>query len=289
MKTAFIISLVLVATHGYTQNNKIKDYHLDKVYKMNSTGTLKLQCSDARVTITGSDRPTAHVKIDREVETKGLLFSSHDEFGINVEEVNGNLEIIENKSYSSAGIVGYYHEKYTITLEIPQGASLNVKGDDGDYKVNNVEGSISMSLDDADVELAGCSGDDFRFVIDDGDIIMNEGRGKLDIDADDADVKISNGAFTSIIAEADDGDLIIETSLADNGNYHISAQDGLIALTVTDGGGVFNIRHDDANILTEGKFATVEESEGRTQLKLAAGTASVNIRADDSRVRLVRR
>lgn len=289
MKIPLTLGLAFFASALFAQTDKIKDYHLNKEYKMNSAGTLKLKCSDARVFISGSDRSTAHVKIDRVVETKGLLFSSHDEFRVDVEEVDGNLEIIENKSSHMAGIVGYYRENYTITVEIPKGASLDVDGDDGDYKVSNLAGTISINLDDADVELTHCSGSDFRFVVDDGDITMDGGRGNLDIDADDADVKISGGAFTSITADMDDGDLIIETSLAENGNYRITAQDGLVALTIPNGGGKFDIRHDDANVLTEGEFVIMEESENRTQLSLAKGTALVDIRADDARVRLINR
>ena len=271
------------------QSEKYKDFHLDKEYKFSSKGTLTLKCSDAKVFISGSGRGNAKVKIDRVVESKGIVFGGHDEFNVEVEELDGNLEVRENKSYSYSGIVGYYNEKYTININLPDGASLIVKGDDGDYRVNNIDGAISIDMDDADIELTACSGSDFKFKVDDGDIVMDEGKGKLDIDADDADVKISRGAFASIHADVDDGDLVIETSLTDNGDYYINAQDGLIALTVTNGGGKFDIRHDDARVVTEGNFKTIEESESRTQLTLASGSAKVDIRADDAKVRLIKR
>jgi ferric-dicitrate binding protein FerR (iron transport regulator) len=186
-------------------------------------------------------------------------------------------------------MIGYHYEKYEITLEVPEGVSLNVRGDDGDYRIRNVDGSIALDLDDADVELSACSGDDFRFRLDDGDIVMDEGKGKLDVDADDADVHITNANFTSIIADVDDGDLQIETSLADNGDYVINAQDGLVALTVTKGGGKFDVRHGDSRVTTEGNFTQIDRSDNRTSLVLASGNARVDIRADDGRVRLVKR
>lgn len=289
MKAIAILFLFAFSLSLSAQSDKNSDFHLDKEYKISKEGTLTLRCSDAKVFISGSGRSTAKIKIDREVETKGIVFGGHDEFNVEVDELNGNLEIRENKSYSASGIVGYYHEKYTININLPEGASLIVKGDDGDYQINNIDGAISVDLDDADIELTACSGNEFRFTMDDGDIVMDEGKGKLDVDADDADVKITNGAFTSIQADVDDGDLVIETSLSDNGDYYINAQDGLIALTVTNGGGKFDIRHDDARVITEGKFQTIEESENRTRLTLASGNATVDIRADDARVRLVKR
>jgi hypothetical protein len=172
---------------------------------------------------------------------------------------------------------------------LPEGASLQVRGDDGDYRIRNVNGRIAMDIDDGDVDLTGCAGDDFRFQLDDGDIVMDRGRGRLDIDADDADVRITNGQFTSIIADMDDGDLEIETSLSNTGEYLINTQDGMVAMTITQGGGTFDVRHDDARLITEGNFEKVERSESRTILTLASGSAKVDIRSDDARVKLIRR
>ena len=104
-----------------------------------------------------------------------------------------------------------------------------------------------------------------------------------------ADVRIANANFTSITADVDDGDLMIETSLADSGDYLIHAQDGLVALTITKGGGKFDIRHGDSRVTTEGNFTQVERSENSTRLLLASGKAQVDIRSDDARVRLIQR
>ncbi len=264
-------------------------FHLDKEYNLSSTGTVELNCSDAKVDITGSTRKTAHVKIDREVSTKGIVFGGHDEFSVDVTEQSGDLEIRERSNSVSIGMIGYHYEKYTITIEAPEGTSLKVKGDDGDYWIKNINGAISLQLDDADVDLAQCSGSKFLFRLDDGDITMDEGKGSLELTGDDSDVKIKNANFTFIDAKVDDGDLIIETSIADNGEYFIDAQDGLISFTITKGGGKFDIHHDDGRVITEGQFTTEEDSENRTKLMLASGTAKVDIRADDARVKLIKR
>lgn len=282
------ILFVLFSISAFAQE-KGNAYRLDKEYNIASDGTLTLKCSDAKVSISGANRSNAHIKINRVVTTKGWVFGSEDEFAVDVTELSGNLEIQERKRYQAVGFVGYYSEKYTIEIAVPQGVSLTVKGDDGDYQIRNMDGAISVDLDDADVALTACSGNLFRFNLDDGDVTMDEGKGELEIDADDGDVRISNAHFSSINADMDDGDLIIETSLVDNGNYHIQAQDGLVALTVTNGGGKFEIRHDDSRISTEGNFTKVEQSDNKTSVALAKGNATVNIRTDDARVRLINR
>jgi hypothetical protein len=118
--------------------------------------------------------------------------------------------------------------------------------------------------------------------------MMDTAKGTLELDADDADVKIRNAAFDKIMVDIDDGDFVVETSLSENGDYYIDAQDGLVSMTVLGGGGKFDIRHDDARVITEGNFDTVEKSEDRTRLTLANGNANVKIHADDARVRLIR-
>src|SRR5262245_23786140 len=133
MKTLLALFVGLFAVAAQAQE---KSYHLDKDYKISPTGTLKLKCSDAQVFITGSNRASAHVKIDRIVETAGLTFGT-EEFSVDVREINGDLEVEEKHFYSQTGIIGYRNERYTIRIELPAGASLNVRGDDGDYLVKD--------------------------------------------------------------------------------------------------------------------------------------------------------
>jgi hypothetical protein len=287
MKQLFSIAAFIVAVSVSAQSTKDGEFHLDKEYKINTKGILKLDASDAKVFVTGSSRTTAHVKIDRVVTTKGIVFGDQ-EFRVDVYEEGGNLSIREDKRGSSVSMVGYYNEKYTITLEVPEGMSLMIDGDDGDYFIKSVHGSIKLDVDDADVQLTGCNGNSFDIKLDDGDLRMDGGHGSLEVDADDADIEIKNASFEKISAEMDDGDFVIETSLVDNGSYFINAQDGLIAMKVLGGGGRFEIRHDDTSVNTSDGFEVVERSEDRTRVTTANGNARVEIRADDARVRLSR-
>jgi len=287
MRTLLAAGILLSSLSVFAQSENKGDFHLDNEYKMNPDGTIRLSSSDAKVFITGSTRSTAHIRIDRKVNTKGWVMGE-EKFTVDVTESNGDLSIKERSGSTRIGVVGYYHETYTINIEAPLGASLVIKGDDGDYFIKEVNGAIELDLDDADVELTGCQGNYFRVRLDDGDLRMDKGQGTLELDVDDGDIKIKSGAFEKIMAEIDDGDFVIETSLSENGDYDINTEDGLISLTVLGGGGRFDIRHDDARVIAEGNFDTVEKSENRTHLTLANGNARVNIHADDARVRLIR-
>jgi len=272
-----MLTVVLFAQKG--------NFKLDQEYTISKTGAINLRSSDAKVFVTGSDRSTAHVKIERSIVSKGFVWGNED-FSVNVEEENGNLIIREREGGIRVGVIGYYHESYKIEIEAPPGVSLTIQGDDGDYFIKNINGSIVLDMDDADAELQGCSGNKFFFRLDDGDISMDRGQGELEIVADDADVEIRNAQFTVIRAEVDDGDLNIETSLSSNGNYSFDSEDGAIILNITSGGGTFDIRHDDGRVVTEGNFRSLQKDEDQTRLLLADGSAKVNIRLDDGRVKL---
>jgi hypothetical protein len=279
---------LLFAVPSFVAQAQNGDFHLDKEYSIDRNGLIELSASDARVFITGTTRSTARVKIDRKITSKGWTYGE-DYFEAQVEEKRGGIRIYEKKKRRSVGVIGYYNEEYRIDIEAPEGISLVVKGDDGDYYLKNINGSISLSLDDADVELSDCKGDKFSFLIDDGDITMDNGRGSLEIRGDDSDIKIYNAHFTSIQARVDDGDLIIETSLSDDGNYVLESEDGSLAINITGGGGEFDIRHDDARVITQGSFKKLEDDEHRTKLSLANGSAKVSVRVDDGRVKLTAR
>jgi hypothetical protein len=285
MKTLSAL-FVLLATIASAQTTRNGDYRLDKTHKIDEKGTIDLRSSDAKVFITGSKRMDAHVKIDRVVESRGIIMGE-SEFMVEIDESNGNLRI-EERQHSSVSIIGSYHEDYTINIEAPPGVSLRIRGDDGDYVIKSINGTMDLDLDDADVDLTGCKGDFFSFRLDDGDIRMDEARGTLEVSADDADIEIENAKFTKIHAEIDDGDFIVQTSLADNGDYYIESQDGMVSFTVAGGGGKFDIRHDDAAVRADAAFTAVEESDDRSRFTLGTGTAKVDIRADDARVKLAK-
>ena len=283
MKNTLLATVAALA--GFCATAQDRDFHLDKEYALSPTGTIHLNSGDAKVFVTGSRRSTTHVKIDYKVDVTG--YASDRKFHVDVMETGGDLKIQEVKSAMGVKVVGMYTVSYRIEIEAPEGASLKFNGDDGHYTIKNVNGAIQIHADDADVDLTGCKGNKFVFRMDDGDVRMDQGRGSLDIEGDDLDATISNAAFTEILADIDDGSLIIETSLDNKGNYSFRSEDGTIALTITKGGGEFFVRHDDTHVVTQGNFNTLEQSEDFKRVALADGSAKVNIRAEDGRVRLI--
>ena len=292
-KVALLAVLGLFVTQlSYAQRDRDRDrdsdYHLDETYKMDATGTLHLSSSDADVRIIGSNRSDVHVKIDRTEEVRGISSRPRD-FEVEVENRGGDLYVTERRGRGTRFTMGYSRLDYDILIELPQGASLRVKGDDDDYYVKNVNGAINMETDDGDIELLDCNGEDFEFNLEDGDLRMDGGRGKIYVRIDDGDVDIQDGKFDNMEMRLEDGSAIIETSIADGGVYDIRGDDARFDFVVLAGGGDFLVTKDDGSIRASSEFETISENDYRSELKLPGGSADVDIRTNDGRVRLSKR
>lgn len=262
-------------------------YKVDKEYQLSPGGKLTLKCSDAKVSITGSQRKNARVKIFRSVINKGLWINTKDEFHVNIEELSGDLLVEERQRNSSITLFGYANIIHTIDIELPETASLEIKGTDGNFLIRHVNGIIAAVVDDADIDVVDCLGSNLRFDMEDGNLKVDKGTGKLEVTASDGDVRIASGKFVQLDARIRDGNLDVTTSIANEGQYQINAGDGSVSFTVLNGGGTFDVRHGDRRVTVEGRFKRIEESDDRSKFELGNGTAKVNVRADDARIRLI--
>jgi len=282
IKTSLLTAGVLLSQFGMAQDDTFK---LDESYQIDKQGTIYLDSDDANVRIMGSDRNDVHVKIFRKVTRKGMVFGN-ESFEVQVKPRNGNLYIQDIQQQVSVGVVGYIREEYEITIEAPNSVNLDINGDDDDYDIRSMHGSIALEVDDGDARLTNCQGNSFDFNFDDGDLVMDGASGSLTLSLDDGDADIRNASFENIDLTADDGDIEIATSLSDNGTYSFRVDDGNIDLTVLKGGGTFHIYHDDGHVSASQAFNIKMKEDDETKLELNNGSARVKMRADDASIRL---
>ena len=276
--------LTLFLSFPFLINAQDGIYNLDKVYNIDAEGMIKLTSSSAKVYITGSDRADARVKIYRNM--KGSLSLSTSSFAMDIQNEGGSLIITEKYSGSRMNLTGSSGEEYKIEIEAPKSVRLDIHGDGDNYQITNIDGSVEMYLDDADADLKGCDGKDFRFTFYDGDITMDKGAGSLFVKADDGDLRVSKGNFDRVNTTIEDGDLVLETALTSKGEYFFDIDDGNLILTFTEGGANFDITHDDTQINVSDNFTPIRQDEYITRLALKSSNANVEIRADDAMVRM---
>jgi len=255
----------------------------DGTYDIDKNGTFILDSEDAEVSIKGTDRKDVHIVVHYERNISGRFRKSgNDEFEVEITEENGNVryrEIDYDVTYFGSIIIN--QERYTIDIEIPKTVSLKIRGEDDDYLIENVDGDISMIVEDGDARLRNVNGTSYEFDIEDGNIEMLGGGGVLDISSEDGDVLIENGKFTEIMGRTEDGEIEIETTLSDNGSYRMRADDGDIEFTVLGGGGEFTVEYDDGRARASRQFEEIEDDDGYKVYTLPGGNARVRIRVSD--------
>ena len=266
-------------------------FDLDEVYPLAADGTVELTTGDAQIAITGSDRPDVHLVVYYEARIRGLFVDSRKEsFRMVVKPHGGDLTIREEGSGTSGiGIFCSSTIEYRITLDVPRGASLKLRGDDDDYRIRNVQGKISLSFEDGEATVEGCQGGFYELEAEDGSIEMTGGRGELEAYVEDGSMEIREGAFRDIRAESEDGRIEIATSLEDGGIYKLETEDGRIELTVLGGGGEFRVDIEDGSVRASSEFKLEEEDEDQSIYSLPGGKARVHLTTEDGRVRLSKR
>lgn len=278
-----LIALFLISFNAQAQ--KEGEFHLDENYALGANGTVYLSSEDADVRIVGSDRSDVHVKIDR-IEYVNGIRSGGRRFSVDVEEVSGDLYIKERRSGNVRISIGSFRTEYEITIEMPRSGSLKIDGEDDDYVIRSVDGSISLDVEDGDIEIFETKTENVDVVIEDGDLRLDGGVGRLYVRTEDGDIDVRNGAFNRIDIDSEDGNVSIETSLDDNGIYEFRGDDADIDLLILNGGGSFFIAKDDGRVSSSSPFKVDEESDHRVRLSLDGGSADVDIRINDGRVRL---
>ena len=291
MKNPLINTIILtILLYGSALANdgrkKEFEYSLDETYQIADKGTLHLNTGDAAVKIIGSNRKDVHVNIYRKVTLKGIFRNNEENFKIVVSEKEGNLFIREESKSSISVAFGSYSETYKIIIEVPATVSLNLHGDDDDYIIKRINGTINIYGDDGDVEILSCRSKKITIDLKDGDVKIQAGRGSLIVDLDDGDLTANACDFTNMEIAVNDGYLDIETSLNDKGAYHVGTDDGDVKIYITKGGGTFEVRHDDGRVRASSSFNNSFASERKHKFQLVGGRAQVFIKTNDGDVRL---
>ncbi|MDN5200456.1 DUF4097 family beta strand repeat-containing protein [Fulvivirgaceae bacterium BMA10] len=262
-------------------------YKLDEIYTIKLGGKISLSSRDADIKIVGSDRKDVRVKIYRKVVIRGFYNTNEDKFKVDVFEEGGDLYIKEVSRKWTGGVMVYTEKEYTILVEAPNNVNLKLDGDDDDYIIKNIEGSIKLDNNDGDVVLENCTGKDFDLKLDDGNVEISDAKGFFSLYLNDGNFTAENCSFDELDVRADDGDIYIETFIAENGGYNLKTDDGDIRIRVLGGGGEFEVQHDDASIRTSSVFKTSYDSEHRSKFTLAGGNSKIYLRTDDGRIDLI--
>ena len=280
MKYPFLLILSLFAQLLFSQENI---YEVNETYSLGSDGTIFLNASDADISIEGSNRSDVHIVVYRKVTGKRV---AEQKFSVIVKEKGGDITLDDHIVPNKKGNSHWKYSKktdYRITINAPQSAHLNIISEDGNIKLENLNGNLEAVLEDGDldiqnselknvkiltedgnVSMLGKITETAQFHSEDGNIDIQEINGKLDAVLEDGNLNINRSSLTACQISNEDGNVHLRTSLAGSGEHKITTEDGDVVMELLSGDATFTLSHEDGSVHTSGDFKTIKQDKRKT-------------------------
>jgi DUF4097 and DUF4098 domain-containing protein YvlB len=181
--------------------------------------------------------------------------------------LDGNHLVVENREPRSNSFwFGNRTSNYSVlaVIRIPRATVIDVTTEDGDVRIDDLNG-------------------DARIYTEDGDLELSEIRGEtIDINTEDGDITAGSLAANEITISTEDGDLDIET--IEGKRIHVSSSDGDISVSRVEGMEM-TVETEDGDVSItriDGDETTVEAEDG--DIELAVSGRRLEIRCEDGDV-----
>ncbi len=225
---------------------------IERSFSIGPGGTIELHTSDADVELKGSDQEDVSVTVIRKAkrvseERAQALFENHvvefdlsgDRLTIEDRRENRNTRFWNMKNES-------FQVRYILTCPLQQ--NLEIKTNDGDLTIENIEGELEVRTNDGDLEVANLSGEIFLSTNDgdanaedlagevviktnDGDLYVDRIEGSVSLNTNDGDIRLEDMAG-SVKARTHDGDISVNLLSQPEDDCSIQTSDGDIDIVL---------------------------------------------------------
>lgn len=171
-----------------------------------------------------------------------------------------------------------------VDIETPRLSDVDIRSDDGELNISDVEGRLVLVVDDGDVFITGTSGE-LRVVGDDGDLDLTDVKGSANVRADDGQLTVT-GFEGRLALTVEDGDMVVTDT---SGELTAEAEDGDIDLRHIRG--TVEARTEDGRLRLDGVLTAlhVRTDDGAVDIRAETGSKMEedwSIRGNDGRVTL---
>ncbi len=286
---------------------------------------LELRSGDGEIDITPWDEDAIAVDVTYRVDFRRVGMGKDPDLEVSFDQSGNTVRVIGRENHT--GGIGFFSKnelEHLYRIRAPRYVKLDLEGEDGDVRIGdwdgaltlrledgdvelkNVRAAVRLELEDGDVEIEGLAGD-LALTLSDGAVRLRDGSGeRIRIDGEDGNVTL-DGCAGDIEITADDGDVEIRGHHA--GKMAVRTEDGRVEVEVATAEGVLDleIETEDGDVeleLGEGVSATVDllsnegdidvepEAEGLSRLgqrvsgRLGDGGGTIRVRSDEGRVSL---
>ena len=269
-----VVACVSVAFAGsddptFTKSKYPEKKMVDKEFSLTAGGVLRIDVDDMDIHVKNSDGKTSRVQVfvagpdqERAVE----FFEEHLNFELG-ENDNELTMTSEGPRYHSGSFWKKYRRVHIWAIvTVPSRFDADITTDDGDLRVDALEGRIKIRTEDGNIEARDLRGS------------------SIDVKSSDGDVTTSSLEADEVIVDTSDGDIIGERFHAKH--ITVRTSDGDIMIERLEGGEI-SIRSQDGDIEVgvSGDELTASCSDGDMEVTLFDAMA-VDLRARDGDIRL---
>ena len=293
--------VVAYAYTNYLQDRIDRELMIEESFQVSDGENLVISVNDADVEVATYDGTEALVNVYLEGRdmNKARGYFEDQNFEVTLDGENLYIKTFPRRKNYNWNQTG--NAQIHVEVRIPYSFNVNIKTDDGDVVVEDLEGEllvatsdgdvfggafsgpqINIRTSDGDIETAEIAADEVYIVTSDGDINLEDvNAGELRVRTSDGDITAQYLTGASTISTSD-GDISIRS--LEGEEVQVRTSDGEIKAGIVDANRASFVTSDGNIVLDEvsGEL-TAKTSDGDVEVSLADAT-DINLRAGDGNV-----
>jgi hypothetical protein len=241
------------------------EHHFNRTFEVGQGARLVLEHGDGNVWITPSDEATLEAEIHYRAEA---VRGQAPEFRVEADQRPNEVRIAGRWQRTSAQPFALRELENRYTIRAPRHLELEINGEDGDIRIQDWSGRVTIWTKDGAVEIRGIESPSLKIRMGDGDLRLTRARvQEIDVRSEDADLDL---------------ELLRQDGLA----CRIRGADGQVRVRVEAGSSVrFSVSTGDGGIRVDHPEATdVSRSGGRVSGRIGGGAGRLEVVTDDGAV-----
>ena len=300
---AFVIATGAKADDEWKKTGNPGDLKFDETFTLDAGDRLRVEVQDSDVQIIEGNNASARVEVFVSARGSEKADEYFDDSRFRA-RLNDNTLLVEtrfprhrNWSFWDS----YRHVDMHIIVTIPRGTSARLRTDDGDIRVEKLQGDLRAATSDGDIIVGAIDGKVISLATSDGDVRAGALKAEeVEVKSSDGDVRAKQIVAEIITFSTSDGDVVIGSAHGEtmsmnssDGDITVGAEAGKLSARTSDGdititiqgSTVLNLRTHDGDVRIEAPAGIKADLDLRGERVRVSG--DVNIKGEVGRQRVV--
>ena len=244
----------------------------EKTLSFKKNGCIFIEGREGKISIQSWNREEVRIVMTKIAwgRTRRRAEDNLEEIKVDIEKIGNRLyirDVTEDIFYEDFNFFDifrpdswkYRRKKVDFELIVPENVELDIRNNEGKVDISEINGKISLEVDEGNVELFNISSSDLYVIADEGDVFIIDFnkdidtlRGRINIHTDEGKIRLKNCKARNLNLDSDEGDLIIynatvkkmsvftdegdietDVNVVENGNYRIRTDEGDVVVVLS--------------------------------------------------------